>query len=283
MALRRTLRIFAIGALTLAIAATALPNPTFADGSSYVWVNPISQATCRGGNVSGPTLAQWMQANYPGVYTALSASSQLVANNVYEGTTCTSTRVTGVSMSPGSGIDPSGSFGTSAYCPQADIQQAGGCVTAFTTINTTYNFNGSFSFMAQDALEMDEYWAASDAWSPLASSFHDNHGNSWGLAISGYQVTSTDPNNGARYVATGTEASGNANFQWLVLTCTFIACGPDVATSASNFQTETAHVGYEATLNRTLNGSTGSGNYCFFTDYTVASASDVGGGWCASP
>lgn len=264
-----------LAAATLTVTAGIL-SPHHALAADSTWTLPGSSAVCSGGATAGPTVGQWLAANEPATYSDLSANARAVVNSVYQGTTCTESFYGSIPLGASPSIDPSGSDATSpnGSCPAASnlgTLANPGCVTAETTLNTNYAF-AAFGYFAQDLLEANVYLAGDSAtWgSPTATSYHDNHGNSWGMAISGFTANESD------HTIYATEASGSGSYTWFNPT--------DVVASAENFESEQVHIGYQATVTQHYpNGTAPTQTLCWFTDYTAFNASAFNGGWCASP
>lgn len=245
--------------------------------ADYAWIVPNTGVVCTGGDASGPTVGQWLMGAQPQAYALLAPGSQLFLNHVYAGTTCKSHSGAATSPAPwgipgpnavgGStaGVDPSGSSTTGPFqsCPTS--QQSPGCVTATAIFNNTINF-GSSNYTAEVLLESDICTGITASWAaPAATNFHNNHGQSWGMAITGGVFNYSD------HKGYYTDAFGQGNYVW------FAASPLDTAT---NIQSELVHMGYQSTLTINYPGGPGVGSYCWFAEFNFA-ASTNNGGWCA--
>lgn len=198
-------------------------------------------------------------------------------DSIYPGTVCTGSFVQQFPLrrpgdvlssdpSPSSGgVDPSGSFGTSPFsaCPPG----MGGCVTAMTIFSNTIDV-GVNHYTAEVILSLDSYDGATGSWAAQATAFYNNHGQSWGMAISGVTVNYSD------HRSFWHDAFGRGDWVWGSLNPFDMGLA---------LVSERVHMGSQALLTITWpDGRTASQSYCFFAEYNVQ-ANPVNGGWCANP
>jgi len=139
-----------------------------------------------------------------------------------------------------------------------------GCYNAQTIINVTYNFNLTLSYTGEDILSL----TATDGfgnWSNASTSFHNSHGNSWGMSFTQYKFSGT-------YDQTWDDQFGSGSYAFGAFL--------DPKGTIDNLVSEQVHIGSIGT-DAQPNG--GSATVCFYTDYQADTASVIGGGFCSSP
>jgi hypothetical protein len=258
--------------LVLAVASVASGGRVSA--ADYVYV-PSPGIICTGGDTTGPTLGESMRDRQPEMYARLPLETQNFTDHIYVGTTCTQRiRLTGRAPIPGAtdpvpevfglfpGIDPSNSVGTSPV--DACSPPSGGCVTADAIFSSTDNGN-SFNYTSEIDLYLDSYDGVSGSWTPIATNYHNNHGNSWGMSISSGTFNESD------HMSYWTTAWGTGSYQYW---------NTDPGIASQNYFSEQVHFGYQATLQLS---SGGQATYCWFGDFQAYNAGVIGGGWCANP